>query len=218
MSIELCSNKCTSTSDQFCPYTCGGTILDDKTILSAANCFDGVIIGDYYDNSTVFIEAGIMIDECPIGQNISVQEIIIHPNWDLDTYRNDIAILKLETALQFNSNVQPACLPDISFNPDKGFVSGWGSTDPYDPESTSYILKFLSVNVFSNEKCNEAWVANAIENNIECQDLDGEIIDCSNATFIYPSMICAAAENIGNIFRLVKIIAICNPCLEAIYV
>ena len=141
-----------------------------------------------------------------------MQEIIIHPNWDLDTYRNDIAILKLETSLQFNSNVQPACLPDILFNPDKGFVSGWGSTDPYDPVSTSYILKFLSVNVFSNEKCNEAWVAYAIENNIECQDLDGEVIDCLNATFVYPSMICAAAEKIGDCFTLVKIIAICNPC------
>ena len=155
-----------------------------------------------------------MIDGSPIGQDIFVQEIIIHPDWDCLTYRNDIAILKLATPLQFNSNVQPACLPDISFDPDKGFVSGWGSTDPYHPASTSYILKFLSLNVFSNEKCNEAWVANAIENNSECQNSNGEIIDCLNATFVYPSMICAAAEKIGK----VKIIVICNHCLEAINV
>ena len=222
MSIELCSNKCTSTSDQFCPYTCGGTILDDKTILSAANCFDGVIIGDYYDNSTVFIEAGILIDGCPIGQNISVQDIIIHPNWDWDTFRNDIAILKLETSLQFNSNVQPACLPDIQFTPDKGLVSGWGYTKATYPSSHSTMLKFLRVNVVSNEKCNKAWVDNVIAQNFECRDLNGTIIDCLNAKFVYPSMICAGAEIEGNCMLLKKIIAIFiatfNPGLEAIHV
>ena len=190
MNFTLC--KC---FDRFCADFCGGTILDDETILSAAHYFDDA---DYYDYSTVFIEAGIMIDGSPIGQDILVQEIIIHPDWDCLTYRNDIAILKLATPLQFTSNVQPACLPDIQFNPDKGFVSGWGSNDPYDPHSTSYMLKFLSLNIFKNEKCNEAWRANAIDANIECQDLNGEVIDCLNATFVYPSMICAAAEMEGN--------------------
>ena len=218
MSIKLCSYKCNSTSDELCSYSCGGTILDDETILSAAHCFVSVII---VDNTTVFIEAGIKIDGCPTawcpsGQDISVQEIIIHPNWDPTyrgaPYRNDIAILKLANPLQWNSNVQPACLPDIQFNPDKGFVSGWGSTDPYDPNSTSFMLKFLSLNVFRNEKCNEYWRAIAIGANIECQDLNGEVIDCLNATFVYQSMICAAAEKIGDCFTLVKIIAICNPC------
>ena len=220
MSIKRCSYKCNSTSDELCSYSCGGTILDDETILSAAHCFVSVII---VDNTTVFIEAGIKIDGCPTawcpsGQDISVQEIIIHPNWHPPTMRNNIAILKLATPLQFNSNVQPACLPDIQFTPDKGLVSGWGYTKATYPSSHSTMLKFLRVNVVSNEKCNKAWVDNVIAQNFECRDLNGTIIDCLNAKFVYPSMICAGAEIEGNCMLLKKIIAIFNPGLEAIYV
>ena len=180
----------------FCSSPCGGTILDDETILSAAHCYHEII--DYYDNTTVFIEAGMVIDGSPIGQDIFVQEIIIHPNWHPPTDRNNIAILKLATSLQFNSNVQPACLPDILFTPDKGLISGWGYNKLTYNGSYSTMLKFLRVNVFNHEKCNEAWRANAIAENLVCYDLDGEIVDCLNATFVYPSMICAAAEMEGN--------------------
>ena len=46
---------------------------------------------------------------------------------------NDIIILKLTTALKFNKNVQPACLPEKTFDaPEKSksmaVVSGWGTT------------------------------------------------------------------------------------------
>ena len=45
---------------------------------------------------------------------------------------NDIIILKLTTALKFNKNVQPACLPEKTFDaPEKSksmaVVSGWGT-------------------------------------------------------------------------------------------
>ena len=214
MNFTLC--KC---FDRFCADFCGGTILDDETILSAAHYFDDA---DYYDYSTVFIEAGIMIDGSPIGQDILVQEIIIHPDWDCLTYRNDIAILKLATPLQFNSNVQPACLPDIKFDPDKGLVSGWGytkpRTKPIKHSSHSTMLKFLRVNVVSSKKCDEVFISNAIAGNNQCKDLNGTIIDCVNAKFVNPSMICVGTEIEGNCLLLKKIIAIFNPGLEAIYV
>ena len=46
---------------------------------------------------------------------------------------NDIIILKLTTALKFNKNVQPARLPEKTFDaPEKSksmaVVSGWGTT------------------------------------------------------------------------------------------
>ena len=49
-----------------------------------------------------------------------------------DTYKNDIIILKLKSPLSFNSKVQPACLPSANWAPEndannKCFVSGWGA-------------------------------------------------------------------------------------------
>ena len=82
MNFTLC--KC---FDRLCADFCGGTILDDETILSAAHYFDDA---NYYDYSTVFIEAGIMIDGSPIGQDIFVQEVIIHPDYKHKAKRNEL--------------------------------------------------------------------------------------------------------------------------------
>ena len=43
---------------------------------------------------------------------------------------NDMVLLKLESALDFNTNVYAACLPQSNWNPgpEKNcFVSGWGT-------------------------------------------------------------------------------------------
>ena len=48
-----------------------------------------------------------------------------------NTLNNDFIILKLSSALSFNTNVGPACLPEPGFAPDSTgqtcFVSGWGT-------------------------------------------------------------------------------------------
>ena len=97
---------------------CGGTIIEKKTIISAAHC--------YYPLSRTtiqFIEAGITKDFSKSGQNIKVKDVIIHPSYDVSRtvgkYDSDIAVLMLETPLIFNDNVAPAQLPDPSLNLDK---------------------------------------------------------------------------------------------------
>ena len=43
---------------------------------------------------------------------------------------NDMVLLKLESALDFNTNVYAACLPQSNWNPESEntcFVSGWGT-------------------------------------------------------------------------------------------
>ena len=48
-----------------------------------------------------------------------------------DTFENDFVILQLESALEFNDDVQPVCLPssnDFFVNAEKQcFISGWGA-------------------------------------------------------------------------------------------
>ena len=104
--------------------TCGGTILDETTILSAAHCF--------YPGKVSYIEAGIKARASLNGQKISVNETIIHPMYDPRNHDNDVAILKLKSSLTFNEDVQPACLPPPSFMPENtrelAVTSGWGHT------------------------------------------------------------------------------------------
>ena len=51
-----------------------------------------------------------------------MRQIINHPEFNKEIGApgdNDIAILKLDFPLIFNSDVQPACLPDPYFAPDE---------------------------------------------------------------------------------------------------
>ena len=131
---------------------CGGTILDEETILSAAHC--------YYPKSITtiqFIEAGIVQEFSKKGQNIKVKDIIVHSDYDPRKdakHDNDIAILKLETPLIFNKNVMPASLPNPSFNlkPKVAVVSGWGKTR-YGAEIGAEFLQHVTVPLITNEMC-----------------------------------------------------------------
>ena len=63
-------------------------------------------------------------------QEISIGRLFKHPRYNASSFHNyDIALLKLETTLQYNDRVTPVCLPEMDFNPGtKCFVTGWGTT------------------------------------------------------------------------------------------
>ena len=109
---------------------CGGTILDETTILSAAHCFYPSDL-----RPANYIEAGHTVRASLDSQKVYVKETIIHPMYNVEEgnkHDNDVAILKLKSPLTFNENVQPACLPHPSFMPENtrelAVTSGWGYT------------------------------------------------------------------------------------------
>ena len=110
-------------------YFCGGTIIDEKTILTAAHCYHGKDL----DADGFFISAGAINVRDGSAQIAGVESIKIHESYNESIppkYDNDIAILKLKTPLIFNDKVQPACLPEASFIPEGiAVASGWGMID-----------------------------------------------------------------------------------------
>jgi secreted trypsin-like serine protease len=150
--------------------SCGGTILNENTILSAAHCFYPFETADY-------IEAGIKVEGSSKGQKIDVIEVILHPLYnssrEVATHDNDIAILKLEKPLTFNGDVLPASLPDATLNPEFkeefAYVSGWGTTSRGGP--TSKDLKFVSIPILEVSKCvnlNSDYTPSEITTNMIC--------------------------------------------------
>ena len=98
-------------------FICGGTILDEYTILTAAHC--KVTSNDYGYAGHRNFESG------PKYQEFKVKKVI---NKNGNRFKNgDYSIVKLYQPIIFNSYVQPACLPTASFVPgDVAIASGWG--------------------------------------------------------------------------------------------
>uniref|UniRef100_A0A665TWT1 coagulation factor Xa n=1 Tax=Echeneis naucrates TaxID=173247 RepID=A0A665TWT1_ECHNA len=96
---------------------CGGTILNEYIILTAAHCM----------NQSRFI----YVNFCLFIHN--VEAIVTHSKYKPETYHNDIALIKLATPIKFTKFILPACIPDepclvfqVLMRQDNGMVSGFG--------------------------------------------------------------------------------------------
>uniref|UniRef100_G1Q5N3 Coagulation factor X n=1 Tax=Myotis lucifugus TaxID=59463 RepID=G1Q5N3_MYOLU len=122
---------------------CGGTILNEFYILTAAHCLNQekrfkVRVGD---RNTEKEDGNEMVHE--------VEVIIKHNKFDNKTFNCDIAVLKLKTPIKFRMNVAPACLPEKDWaestlmTQKSGIVSGFGRI--HEMGRPSVTLKMLEV-------------------------------------------------------------------------
>ncbi|XP_042368876.1 coagulation factor X [Plectropomus leopardus] len=105
---------------------CGGTILNEYIILTAAHCMN--------QSRYIYVKLGefdVLVDHGNEATHL-VETIITHNKYRPDTYHNDIALIKLATPIKFSRFILPACIPEQDFaekvlmrQPD-GMVSGFG--------------------------------------------------------------------------------------------
>jgi len=147
-------------------FICGGTILDEKTVLSAAHCFPP---NEKPNPNSYKIRAG-STDRDKGGQLVKVEKFIWNnePGFVYDDSRinNDYVILKLKSPLKFNNDVKPACLPSADYLDknsveERCFVSGWGTLKENGP--TSKDLKYVRVPSITNKDCAEAYNRGGVE-------------------------------------------------------
>ncbi|XP_033471399.1 coagulation factor X [Epinephelus lanceolatus] len=133
---------------------CGGTILNEYIILTAAHCMN--------QSRYIYVKLGEFDVAVEHGNEAThqVETIITHNKYRPDTYHNDIALIKLATPITFTRYILPACIPEADFaekvlmRQSEGIVSGFGRVG--EGRQPSQILQRLALPYVDRHTCIES--------------------------------------------------------------
>uniref|UniRef100_A0A670JGG7 Peptidase S1 domain-containing protein n=1 Tax=Podarcis muralis TaxID=64176 RepID=A0A670JGG7_PODMU len=151
-------------------YTCGGTLIADSWVVTAAHCYGGNIIVRLGKHNLAVREEG--------EQTRRVVRYFRHPRFDPRTLNNDVMMLKLERPVPFTQNLHPLELPRGCSAPGtECLVSGWGTLTT--PQATfPNILQCGNVRIISSETCSASY-PNSITNGMVCAGVpEGGVDSC----------------------------------------
>ncbi|XP_058837322.1 brachyurin-like [Topomyia yanbarensis] len=138
---------------------CGGSVLTNNFILTAAHCVQNALGG------TAIMGAHNRVNNEPSQQRIAFVPagITIHSGYSPTNIRNDIAVVRLNIGIVFNERIVPVNIPangdSRTFAGFTGTVSGFGRTSDAN-QATSAVVMFTSNPIMSHNDCLLSWGGN----------------------------------------------------------
>ena len=137
-------------------YVSGGVLIDETHVLTSAHN----LIESKARSENLILRLGeydvTTEDEQYKHVDVGAQSVLIHPDFNKVTLRNDIAIITLNKRMNFNENIHitPACMPSpfTDYTGQRCWTAGWGKDDQKNGHYQT-VLKEVDLPIVNSRTC-----------------------------------------------------------------